>query len=247
MNSVLSITATCGRHTILERCVAMFLNQDYQGEHALLIYNNSEISLSLDAFEISPNKKILLVNRCIDSKTGEKYSSLGAIYNDALTYIPKEYGTINHMDDDDLYLSSHISEGVKGLIRGGKKAYKPKYSFYRSYEGVVKSNNVLEPSIFLQRDWLEKYGYSLVTTEQHLQWLHPLQKSNELYVDEKGTSTLIYNWGDQDIKTFKSSGDPYNPLNFNNYRIKSKDHGDKIITPWPKEKIQQFLKNVTKS
>lgn len=238
--SVILLTATCGRHTLLERCVRFFLDQDYQGDHALLIYNNSDVPQSLGRLDMPSNKSIFLVNNHIDSITGLPYSTLGAIYNDLITFIPKEYAVVNHADDDDIYLPWHISAGVQGLLKGERKAYKPQLSYYRSPRGIEKSSNTLEPSIFLYRETLQEYGYSLETTEQHLQWEVPLKNSGELFVDKEGPPTLIYNWGDTDIFTFKTSGDFRNPNNFNNYRTHSRDHGDQIITPWLSEDVQKY-------
>lgn len=222
----------------------MFLDQDYGGEHTLYIYNNSNIEQELAIGEQLPyNKSILLINENIDSSTNLPYTSLGAIYNDLIRYVPtQEDDVVIFWDDDDLFLPSHISRGVDGLIRGGKRAYKPSHSFYRSPDGVFKVNNTLEPSIFVYSKDVKREGFSDTTTEQHLKWLTPLIEKGEVYVDPEGESTMIYNWGDTHIFTFKTSGDFHNPANFDNYRRSSRDHGDKLITPLPKEQITKYYK-----
>lgn len=251
--NVWAIMATCGRHQLAERSLGMFLNQDYEGERTLLIYNNSdvEVSISKKAFDWGKAGNIKLVNNHIDIATGKGYTNLGAIYRDALIHVPERADILVHWDDDDLFLENHISEGVKGLARGRKLyefigkgnepiAYKPAKSWYRHAGGVELMSNTLEPSIFVDATHIKKYGYSLTTTDQHLQWVNPLVYNNEIYVDENGPATLIYNWGDRDIPTFKTSGDGGNPRNFDNYRNFSNDHGDKILTPWTKEQLQKY-------
>lgn len=259
MKRVTAITATCGRHTCLERLVGMFLAQDYQGPHTLLIFNNSEIPLSLDKFiddgtmgymwyndwEImfkGETKTIHLVNQY--SEGG--YRNLGHIYTEAIKHVSDDTDIITFMDDDDLFLPNHISEGLKGLEKCGKTAYKPAQSYFRYQGGISLMNNTLEPSIFVEAFHVKKYGFSETTTEQHLQWVTPLVEQGEIFADPDGTPTLIYNWGD-DFPTFKTSGDYKNPLNFDNYRKHSQDHGDRIITPWAIESLKPYynLVNVT--
>lgn len=248
---VLCVCATCGRHSLLERSLRLFLEQDYLGEHTLLIYNNSEVPQKLAPLELPDNKHVILINNNIDSITGAQYTSLGAIYNDVIKNVnPEQYEYMTHWDDDDLFLPSHIREGEKGLSwshfrsDGIYVAYKPKYSFYRAKEGIVLTENTLEPSIFVETQEVKRYGYSLTTTEQHLQWVEPIKEAHSLFVDPVGIPTLIYNWGDTELFTFKTSGDFHNPKNFNNYRTHSVDHGDQVITPWEKEQVQPYFNQV---
>ena len=77
---------------------------------------------------------------------------------------------------------------------------------------------------------VKKHGFSLETTAQHLKWVNPLVYENQIFVDSNGKPTYICDWS-QEIPTFKTSGNPSNPENFNNYADWSKDIGDGIITP----------------
>ncbi len=222
---------TCGRHRCAERSLSLFLNQDYE-DRLLLIYQNSEVQQTLH--ESVDTSKVLLVNNHIDSETGKRYQNLGAIYRDALSYIPEDVEVISFWDDDDLFLTDHISQGAVGYLKAlsqNKIAYKPQKSYNRYMKnpiGLVE--NTLEPSIFVKASHIREYGFSPDTTEQHLKWVHPLTQNNQLLVDPEGKPTLIYNWGD-DFPTWKTSGDFRNPENFNNYRNFSQDHGDRILTP----------------
>ena len=243
---VVAIMATCGRHQCLERSVKLFLNQDYENKH-LLIYQNSEIPQKLDSkLKVEFGDKITLINNHIDKNTNQRFANLGAIYNNAIDHIPNDTDIIIFWDDDDIFLTNHISAGVEGLNKVkqliDKKyiAYKPSRSFYRHANGIELMGNVLEPSIFVEADHIKRYGFSNTTTEQHWQWLNPLHHEQTLYQDDNGIPTLLYNWGDTNIPTFKTSGDFHNPNNFNNYRNFSQDHGDQIITPLSDDEVSKF-------
>lgn len=252
---VCAIMATCGRHHLAERSLRFFLDQDYENEHILLIYNNSDVPLDINITEDQPiktsypefthvsmkSKDVLLVNK----KPETKYDNLGQIYNDALKFVPQGTDVIIHWDDDDIFLSDHITEGVKGLKRAILKdakyeAYKPAKSYYRHPGGIQLMSNTLEPSIFVSARWVKSYAYSDTTTDQHLQWVNPLVYEQKISVEEDGKPTLIYNWGDTDIPTFKTSGNAGHPNNFKNYRDFSRDHGDQVLSPWPKENVQRY-------
>lgn len=243
--SVIAICATAGRHTCLERSVRMFLEQDYEGSHTLLIFNNAyNHPLVLHIEEtLPPNKKVQLINSC-----DKEYSNLGEIYIDTLPFINTDLVTF--WDDDDIFLFNHMSEGVKGYLKASTKsnniyrAYKPKKSYYRSVEGVQEVENTLEPSIFIDSEIIKSIGFQLTTSDQHIKWVSFLERTNSLFVDPEGTPTLVYNWGDTDIPTWKTSGDPANPNNFNNYRNFSIDHGDGIISPISKKKIELLYNQI---
>lgn len=268
--NVCSILATCGRHTLLERSVRFFLDQDYQYKHRLLIYNNSEVPLNFnignsDTWDcdtlgectflkftdksivyIKSNKIIHLINNHIDKVTGKKYTNLGAIYRDALHEVPEDTEVISFWDDDDIFLPNHISEGINGLDRGGFGipggfiAYKPERSYYRHPGGLELMGNNLEPSVFVSADHIRENGFHLTTSDQHLKWFNSLLQEGLMFIDPNGTPTMIYNWGDTDIPTFKTSGNSNHPNNFENYRSFSQDHGDGMITPWSKEQVEKY-------
>lgn len=246
--TVLAICATAGRHTCLERSLKLFLNQDYEGNSILLIFNNSEVPQALHLPEKPENKRVILVNSDLNDTTGRNYTSLGEIYTEAfkLNDFLKCDLTI-FWDDDDIFLPNHISEGVKGYLKAkelGFIAYKPEYSYYRDRLGVHLAMNTLEPSIFVESSHIKTYGFSPTTSDQHHQWLSPLQTDNKLFVDKEGLATLVYNWGDANIPTFKTSGDPYNLNNFSNYRQFSQDHGDGIVQPVSDAVVNRYYSQV---
>lgn len=222
------VTATKDRHKQLERVVRFALDQTYE-DWVHLIYNNSSTEQRLN--KNLPAGKFILINNHLSLKNHKPYSTLGDIYNDILTFIPEDVQVINFMDDDDVFLPNHVEEGVKGLQRGGLLAYKPEKSWYKHMkQKATLVVNTMEPSIFVAKDHVMKYGFSSETTAQHLQWVNPLIQQHQIFVDPEGPATYICDWS-QEIGTFKTSGDPHNPKNFTNYELWSKDSGDQIITP----------------
>lgn len=242
MRSVIAICATKNRHTHLEKLVRCFLDQDYEGPHTLLIYNNAFETQELAKINLPENKKIILINNCMDLKTGLAYTNLGSVYRDALEFLTERYDVATHMDDDDVYLPNHISEGVNGI--GYNFAYKPYESYYLDSTGLTRQANVLEPSIFVDFKYLKSQGYFETNVNLHHKWLQPLLERNLIQVHKDGLPTFIYDWSGM-IPTWKTSGDPNNPENFNNYTKNSKDWGDRIITPVDKS-ITKYYLNLTK-
>lgn len=240
--NVLCITATKNRHSHLEKLVRCFLEQDYKGEHTLLIYNNAEQVQTLTD-DIPEEKNIILVNNHLHSQTGKLYDNLGGIYNDILRLVEKlelKPDLVNHMDDDDFFLANHIREGVEGYKRGGKMAYKPQKSYFRTRGKTQLANNFLEPSIFVNYEIVKYNGYWERNVDLHHKWLLPLDRSHQIFVDKNGKPTFVYDW-DSSIPTFKTSGNPNNPFNFKNYAKFSQDIGDQVVTPIPLDEYHKYV------
>lgn len=239
--------ATAGRHTLCERAVSMFLQQDYQNKH-LLIWQNSPVYKTLP----KDYSNITLVNNHLNRQTGERYATLGEIYNDILDYVffspdaPKYINAdiICHWDDDDAYLGDHISKGVDGYIKGGKKAYKPERSYYAHANGIDLVGNNMEPSIFVSANHLFVHGYSNESVAHHLKWLNPLLTDQQIHIDPKGKPTMIYDWSPNEVGCYKTSGNPSSPTNFDDYHRFSQDHGDCAILPWDKNELDLEFKRM---
>jgi hypothetical protein len=227
---VAALMATCGRHYFCERAVGMFLAQTYKNSH-LIILQNSIISQKLDR----DYSNITLIN-----KSG--YNSLGAIYNDMINYIPDDIDAVCFFDDDDIYHFSHIEQGVSGLLRGGKKAYKPRYSYFLHGKSVSVISNTLEPSWFIDVSVIREQKFFDESDKHHYSWVRFCEKNAELFNDEHGAKTLAYTWGNTEQAVYKTSGNCKNPNNFENYRNFSVDHGDNIITPHSTEQLNELFK-----
>lgn len=234
------ICATKNRHTHLEKLVRFFLEQDYTGKHTLLIYNNSVEKLVLGDIKLPENKEIILVNNYLSLETDAPYTNMGDVMQDALTYAYDigEFDLVSHMDDDDIYLPNHISEGVKGYARGGKMGYKPAQSYFKSAGKLELSANNLEPSIFVGWEYLNQEGYNKDAVTYHQKWLDKLLEHDQISIDKKGIPTLIYDWSGE-IPVHKISGNPC-AANFDQHTLGSTDVGDGVITPMPQERLQHY-------
>jgi glycosyltransferase involved in cell wall biosynthesis len=238
MHKICLITATKNRSSNLKRVVRFILDQTYDN-YIHLIYNNSTTPLRLN--NNLSGEKFIIVNNFANLVSKKPYTTLGEIYNDAIKFVPEDVKLITFADDDDIYLENHVEEGVKGYLRGRKKAYKPRKSYYKQKGGRVSLvDNILEPSIFVEADHVKKYGFGVENVAQHHQWLNPLIVNKEIFVDD-GKPTYICDWS-QDISTFKTSGNPMNPDNFKNYEKYSTDVGDGIITPCSKTWADYYRK-----
>jgi hypothetical protein len=237
MNSLLPIvclvTCTKGRHSLLERNIACFLNQNYDGKIIQLVYNNSSHIQQLGEFPLPENREIILINRNLSLSNNVPYTTCSEIFTDAIKYIPEECEIVNFFDDDDLFLSCHVSEGVKGI--NNKNGYKPYYSYYVTTDGVSLVHNMHEPSIFVRKEHLIKYGITGRGAAFHDSWIYPLGDIS----DKEGVPTFLYQWTGG---THKISGADSNPLNFLNHEMYCNDEGDGIINPIPN--IQPLIKNI---
>jgi dUTPase len=227
----------------------MFIDQDYQGHHTLVIFNNSPVEQSIVPLALPPNKKVLLFNQHIDSVTDQPYDNLGAIYRDALACVPHSTEIINIMDDDDLYLPYHITEGVRGYslaIAQDMLAYKPKQSYFRTNFEMALHENTFEPSIFVSAAHVADKGFETGQATAHMAWLKPLWQNGKLFVDPEGMPTFIYDWSDHS-QVHHISGDGKNDAStFANHKAASQDHGDMIIEPWTDEQLDKAVPIIPK-
>ena len=224
---IVGLMATHGRHYYCERAVGMFLQQNHPNKH-LIILQNSPVPQKLDI----DYQNVTLVNR-------SNFSNLGDIYNAMLEYIPKDADLITIFDDDDIFLQDHFSEGEKGVIRGGKKAYKPEKSYFYCGDSITLTSNVLEPSWFVDVNVIKSSKFKSESKQHHMDWVNWLITNKQVFVDPTGPNTLVYVWGNQEKCIYHTSGDGTS-RSFENFREKETDHGDCIITPWSKERLEKI-------
>ena len=227
------LTATYGRITCLQRNIKCFLDQDYTGKHLMFIANTGKPIEKIE--EIYPKDKLITIFNYSEyafKSVGEKYQQA---VKDIMTLYPG-IEVIISADDDDIFLPNHLTEGNKGMNRAyevGALAYKPQFSYFRSNEGIIRNENVYEPSMFIDADYLSKTGFAPVSIRYHQQWLDPLVRDSKILVDPNGVSTFIYNWGDP-WGVYKMSGRSLDDRwNFEQHRKSSLDMGNGIITPTP--------------
>lgn len=248
------ITCFHGRHRCVERILRCFLNQNYPGDITLLLYNNSRIAQELGpqlVQELPSNRKIILINNYKDLQTGEEYTNVGDIFRDALTYVPASTKVINFFDSDDIFLPSHATEGMIGWalaisvdnhtrLDTSMVAYKPYYSYYLDGDDSISlSHNNMEPSVFVDFEYVKEKGFRKVAASYHQEWLSPLQQQNKISQPVTGPPTLIYNWGNKH-DTHKISGLGDIPTNFRAHREYEQDHGDNVLSPAHQREVQRY-------
>lgn len=236
--SVIAICATKNRHRHLRKMIRCFLEQDYKGQSTLYIYNNAREPQELGEFPLADSKRIIIVNNYIKLGTNRPYENLGEIYNDIIATSPSgDLALI--MDDDDIYLPNHFSEGVKGFKKGGLLAYKPLKSYFKGEDGMKLDTNTFEPSIFVDYNYLKATGCHSRSSTLHHKWIDPLIKQKQIFIDPEGKPTFIYDWSGV-IPVFKISGNEVNPNNFKNHDQWSKDCGNGILTPISREELLAY-------
>lgn len=237
------ISGFYNRYKCISRIVRMYLLQDYEGESILLLYNNGPQTYELGDIKLPDNKKILLINNNIDLTTKLPYTNTGSIFNDAISFIPKDVDVASFGDVDDFYSPSHISEGVKGYkkaLADGRLGYKPFKSWFKYVkESPRLEHNTMEPSIFVNRDFLVETGMHPVTASYHMKWIDELKLSNRLLQDPLGVPTFLYWWGGDD-GVYKTSSGGDSVQAFERLRNWEKDQGSKVIWPCSVEEIQQY-------
>lgn len=245
---VIALSTTYERDTCLQRLLRSFIEQVISPEHrATLVVFNSGTPTTFPPIELPDNKEIILINRTTNLE-GQPFTSVGDKYNTAISLCP--IGDIEtSMDCDDLFLPNHLQEGIEGMQRAyseGKMAYKPKYSYFKGAKGVSLQENVFEPSIFVDFQWVKEKGYFPNSVKFHDCWLLPLIYEGKILVDPKGKPTFAYDWSGE-LKVYKMSGRPDTPENFTMSQAVQGDSGTGITIPMSKERYEKYVKQIEDS
>jgi len=243
--NVTLVTCFYGRHEKVERIIRCFLDQTYTGTTTLLLFNNSEKKEVLDNIETPPNKRIIVVNNHIDLYDNLPYKNVGDIFRDAIKFISWDCDVVTFFDSDDIFLPRHVEAGVDGMKKAlskEQKAYKPYYSYFLYGDKITKEHNNLEPSIFIDVDFVRRKGFHKTSASYHNGWLNALKEENLMFIDKEGESTLIYDWG-TGHNTFKISGaGDDTEVNFKNHRKHETDFGDGVLSPAKQELVEKYYK-----
>lgn len=197
MDIVSCVMTTYRRSTCVERSIAMFLAQDADIETELIIYNtDTKYPISLDDSFDDIGNKIKIINNNIDFQTKQDYIGVGAIRRDA-----KMFATGNYYitwDDDDIFFPWNIRQCMDGIIRTGKSAWKPRFSFMKhfNHEPTLAFNN-MEASILVSMDAVNTLGFNMNKTgAEHLGWLDELLRLNDIGVDDYSIPGYCFYWSD---------------------------------------------------
>lgn len=239
------ITCFHGRAEKVERILRFYLDQDYDGPSELILFNNANEPQVLADFPIPDNKRITLINNNLDLITGQPYTNTGDIFRDALTFISDQSDLVNFFDSDDIFLPIHISAGVRGMKKASNQrqiAYKPYYSYFLYQDKVTKEHNNLEPSIFIDYEFIKQAGFDKTSASYHNAWLLKLRSRNLMLEDKDGPETLLYDWS-SGHNTYKISGSGDDSMvNFLKHRSFETDFGDGILEPISKERANLLYK-----
>lgn len=224
----------------MQRLIRFWLDQTYPNRE-LIIWNTSPVPLSLSKElaamgKVRPDEKgfiprpvIRLYNCKIDKVTGQPYTNVGAVRRDAVAMALGDIFCL--FDDDDYFFPYHIEQGVRGLERFGKKAWKPVQSLYSGDGGQTFSamSNTLEASVFAEMDEIKKRGFRLESGSECLAWFNSLKDEGQMHIDVSSPPSYGYEWGSL-IAPHKQSGDMQNPNNFSNHKAGSTDFGSGPLT-----------------
>jgi len=224
-----ALMCTYGRHKFLERSVRMFLEQDYENRH-LIIFQNSPVFQTMD--REYPN--ITLVNQ-----TG--FDTVGDVFEEDIKYLPPDTDVVFIWDDDDIYFNNHISNGVAGLLKYNKPAYKPKFSLMRDNNGISKISNTLEATWALRKEILLVAGFSKYNfSDSHRAWVVYCEENNKVYVDYESPVTFCYVWNDPERAIVHTSSIENKSNSKQIHHRLSFDHGDRVITPCSKDELDRL-------
>jgi len=227
--SVSCVMTTYGRTTCVQNSILMFLKQDYVGEKELIIYNTDiDYPFELGETLLPYANQIKIINNNTDRITNKDYNNVGAIRRDALTYASNELYIC--WDDDDIFLPYNIKQCVAGLLKSGKRAWKPKYSFFWAGKEPEFAENVMEASVIVYLDEIKKRGFRQETGSEHCGWYQELVDEGKFFVDEDSIPAYCFNWSrSTGPSDHKQSGDINNPNNFENHKKHSTDHALKPL------------------
>jgi hypothetical protein len=235
------VMTTYRRFTCVERSISMFLDQDYEGQMEMIVFNTDE-EYPLTIGESLKYKNINVINNNIDYKTKQKYDNVGSIRRDAV-----EHATGTHYicwDDDDIFLPWNIKQCMNGLRKYPDMwAWKPEYSSFWRSDGILEiAGNVMEASIISKLDKIKEHGFKdHKGGGEHWQWLQKFMDDKKIKVDSDSIPGYCFNWSDQGIiRGHKQSGTMAHPNNFNIHKENTKDFATRNLETYDRVKLNEI-------
>jgi hypothetical protein len=220
MNKKVSfVCTTYRRFTCVERIVAQYYAQTYQNKELIIFNTDMDYPYAL-GFE-DPN--IFVINNNKDYLTGLDYENRGQICRDAVTHATGDYFML--ADDDDIYLPWHLQQAVEGIEEIGRDAWKPRMSFFATYDKTMVVSNTMEASVIVKMNRIREIGFRCdVTGYEGLSWYTKLRDEGELDENNPNYVPSCFNWGDpSEMAGHKQSGNIGHPDNFENHKKASGD------------------------
>lgn len=193
--AVTCLCPTFGRFAHLRRALQCFLDQDYPGEKRLLILNDGREPVRVGA----------AMGTCgVEVANRARFASLG----DKRSWLLRAAGTplVAHWDDDDLYLSWHLTRGVRALLDADAGCVKSEGAWWMlgrapGLEVRGPEHNYFEGSMLFWRDEaLARGGYPPLHSGQAKALLEAFHGAGRLHglpdADRRGRSAVsyVYRW-----------------------------------------------------
>jgi|LakMenEpi03Aug12_release.lakeMendotaPanAssembly.Ray.scaffolds.fasta_scaffold212374_4 glycosyltransferase involved in cell wall biosynthesis len=230
MPKVSCVMPTYRRFNCVERSISCFLAQETELETELIICNTDvEYPLVLDdSFSYEDLLRIKIFNSNIDLNTGKPYKSTGAIRRDGVARSTGEYYIT--WDDDDIFLPWNIQQCYDGLVRTGKRAWKPKKSIMWWADAPKLEFNVLEATAMM---YIAEATFDENSGPEGMSWYQRLINNNQISEDEDGIPGYCYYWKDPvEIGGHKQGNalDINKPNNFELHMSRCVDHATRAFT-----------------
>jgi len=187
-SGVTCVCTTGGRFPYICEAIHQFLEQDYSHKK-LLLFNNGTDNLRLDP---SLEKEgISLIN------AGPNFLTYGEVLNAALSLVDTKY--MATWDDDDIYLSNHLSLGIEALDDTGNLCYRSSKCLCARIEGedtlvVDEVSNVLEATWIMNTGFVKTVGYDKdENVGSAIGIMEESNKREQTIVSNE--ITFIYRWG----------------------------------------------------
>lgn len=168
------------------------------------------------------------------------FDTVGKVFEEAIKHLPSDTDLV-FIWDDDIYFRNHISNGVAGILKYNKPAYRPKFALIRNKYEIGKISNTLEATWVLRKEILRNTGFSKHNfTDSHRAWVWYCEENDKVYIDDKATITYCYTWNNPEGVVIHTSGIENEENSRQIHHRLSADHGDRIITPCSKEKLDEL-------
>jgi hypothetical protein len=232
---------TYRRFTCVERSIQFYLNQDYNGETELIVYN-TDIEYPLVIDSVLEGNNITIINNNTDFHTGKPYENIGSIRRDSINFANGDYYIC--WDDDDVFLPWNIRQCVDGMKRNQDIwAWKPFRSmFWKTEHPPELAGNVMEASILSRLDKIKEYGFdNHQGGGEHLAWERAFRDNKKLRSDKYSIPGYCFNWADQgNIRGHKQSGTYDRQDNFNYHKENTQDYAKRPLNIFDNKQIQEI-------
>lgn len=237
MTKVSCVMPTYRRFNCVERSIACFLSQETLIDTELIICNTDiDYPLVLDnTFNEHDKARIKIYNSNIDLKTKEVYKNTGSIRRDGVSLSTGDYYIT--WDDDDIFLPWNIQQCYDGLIRTGKRAWKPKKSIMWWRDEPSLEFNVLEATAIMH---IAEATFDENSGPEGLSWYQRLIRSKQIEEDPNSIPGYCYYWRDPIAIGGHKQGNSEDINKPNNFELHMSRCVDRAMNSLTKKSIRDY-------